>query len=210
MPSTPCLQIQIHPQTPQQRLLRQAVTILEEDGVLVYPTDTTYGLGCTLTNRRGVERIIQIRKLPANHQFSILCADLSEIAHLARVDNRTYRLLKRFLPGPYTFILEASHDVPRTILPKRRTIGLRIPANPICLSLLRELGRPLLSSSMRLPSGDILTDPDLIREQVASMVDLIIDGGILLSEPSTVVDLTGSVPQILRHGAGDPAPFLPT
>ncbi|MBF0425371.1 MAG: threonylcarbamoyl-AMP synthase [Magnetococcales bacterium] len=200
--------LQIHPQNPQRRLLQQAVRILEEGGIMVYPTDTTYGLGCGIFNRRGVERIMQFKRLPPTHQFSILCADLSDIARYARVDNKTYRLLKRYLPGPYTFVLEASRETPKTILPKRKTIGLRIPDHPICLGLLQELGQPLLSTSMRLSETDaILADPEEIRPLVEHNVDLLIDGGPSADIPSTVVDLTGDVPNVLRVGAGDPGPF---
>ncbi|MBF0135629.1 MAG: L-threonylcarbamoyladenylate synthase [Magnetococcus sp. DMHC-1] len=200
--------IKIHPQNPQRRLLQQAVRIVDEGGIMVYPTDTNYGLGCGIFNRRGIERIMQFKRLPATHQFSILCADLSDISRYARVDNKTYRLLKRFLPGPYTFILEASRETPKTILPKRKTIGLRIPNHPICLGLLQEFGQPLLSTSMRLPEGDkILADPEEIRPHVEHVVDLLVDGGISADIHSTMVDLSGDVPKVLRVGAGDPAPF---
>ncbi|MEO5363346.1 MAG: L-threonylcarbamoyladenylate synthase [Magnetococcus sp. DMHC-8] len=201
--------VQIHPENPQKRLIAQAAELLQSGGVIVYPTDTAYGLGCTLSNRKGVERIIQIRQLPANHRFSILCPDLAEIARYARVDNATYRLLRRFLPGPYTFVLEATRDVPKNILPRRKTIGLRIPGHPICLALLQAVGEPLLSTTLRLPNDEhVLTDPEEIHQRLAGQVDLVIDGGILLTEPSTVVDLTEAAPVILRSGAGDPAVFV--
>lgn len=200
--------ITIHPVNPQSRLLKQAATILEQGGVIVYPTDTTYGLGCALSNLKGVDRISHIKKLPDNHQLSILCADLSEISRYARVDNQTYRWLKRHLPGPYTFVLEASREVPKTILPKRKTIGLRIPNHPICLGLLKELGQPILSTSLRLPGDEaILSDPEIIRDRVGEWVDLIIDGGNCPPLASTVVDLTGELPEVLRVGVGDPSIF---
>lgn len=199
---------EIHPTNPQPRLLAQAARIVQDGGIIVYPTDTTYGLGCLITNRRGVERISQIKRLAPNHQLSILVADLTDIAHYARVDNRTYRILKRYLPGPYTFVLEATREVPKTLLPRRKTIGLRIPANPTCLGLLRELGAPLLSTSLRLPDQEaIQTDPALFREQVEHQVDAILDGGRLPALASTVVDLTGELPRVLRVGKGDPSPF---
>lgn len=199
--------LSIHPDNPQPRLIKQAAAILAEGGVIVYPTDTTYGLGCAITNPQGVERILSIKRLPATHQLSILCADLSDLAKYARVDNTVYRWLKRYLPGPYTFVLNASREVPKKILPKRNTIGLRIPNHPICLSLLKEFGQPILSTSLRLPGGDILADPLEIRDLVGNQVELIVDGGQGSSQPSTIVDLTGDTPVVLRVGIGDPDVF---
>lgn len=198
----------IHPENPQDRLMSRVVDILKQGGVIVYPTDTTYGLGCGIFNRKGVERIMRIKRLPATHQLSMLCADLSDIALYARVDNTTYRLLKRHLPGPYTFVLEASREVPKSILPRRKTIGLRIPDHPICHGLLASFGEPILSTSLRLP-GDaaILCDPEDILERLSGQVDGVVASGVISERPSTVVDLTGESPVILRVGAGDPAPF---
>lgn len=199
----------IHPVNPQKRLIDQASSILAQGGVIVYPTDTNYGLGCGILNHKGVERIMRIKRLPPNHQLSILCADLSDIARYARVDNATYRILRRHLPGPFTFILEATREVPKDILPKRKTIGLRIPNHPICLELLRTFGQPILSTSFRLPgSEEIICDPLEIRDRVEDQVDLIIDAGILPNEPSTIVDLTGDEPVVVRRGAGDPSAFV--
>ncbi|MBF0195652.1 MAG: threonylcarbamoyl-AMP synthase [Magnetococcales bacterium] len=197
----------IHPDNPQKRLITQAAEIIKKNGVAVFPTDTTYGLGCQISNRKGIERIMQIKRLPNSHQLSILVPDLSGISKYARVDNQTYRLLKRFLPGPYTFILDSTRDVPKSILPKRKTIGLRIPDHSICLALLQELDEPLLSTSFRLPEEDILGDPEIIVEKTKGRVDLVIDGGILLENPSTIVDLTGGAPNVLRVGSGSPDVF---
>ncbi|MEO5367203.1 MAG: L-threonylcarbamoyladenylate synthase [Magnetococcus sp. WYHC-3] len=202
--------IEIHPDNPQPRLIAQAARMLRDGGVAVYPTDTTYGLGCVLGNRQGVERIMRIKRLSPNHQLSLLCADLSEISRLARVDNRVYRILKRWLPGPYTFVLNATREVPKGLLPKRQTIGLRIPDHPVCRALLSELSTPLLSTSLRLPDEErILGDPLEIHRRVGSLVDLVVDSGVLPERASTVIDLTGDIPRVLREGIGDPGPFMP-
>ncbi|MBF8271751.1 MAG: Threonylcarbamoyl-AMP synthase [Magnetococcales bacterium] len=201
--------LEIHPTDPQPRLIGQAAEIIKQGGILVFPTDTTYGLGCALDNRKGMEKIIRLKQLPPNHQFSILCPDLSEISRYARVGNQTYRILRKFLPGPYTFVLEATRDVPKTILPKRKTIGLRIPDHPICLHLLKAIDMPLVSTSLRIPGHDgILFHPDEIKELMKGRVDLMVNGGVLPEIPSTVVDLTEAVPQILRKGAGSVEAFL--
>ncbi|MBF0144926.1 MAG: threonylcarbamoyl-AMP synthase [Magnetococcales bacterium] len=201
--------LEIHPTDPQPRLIQQAAQIIKQGGIAVFPTDTTYGLGCSLDNRKGMEKIIRLKQLPPNHQFSILCPDLSEISRYARVGNQTYRTLRKYLPGPYTFVLEATRDVPKTILPKRKTIGLRIPDHPICLHLLQAVGMPLLSTSLRLPGHDgILFHPDEIKELLKGRVDLMVNGGVLPEVPSTVIDLSDDVPQILRKGAGPVEAFL--
>ncbi|MEO5328990.1 MAG: L-threonylcarbamoyladenylate synthase [Magnetococcus sp. THC-1_WYH] len=195
--------LEIHPTDPQPRLIQQASDIIKQGGIAVFPTDTTYGLGCALDNRRGMEKIIRLKQLPPNHQFSILCPDLSEISRYARVGNQTYRILRKFLPGPYTFVLEATRDVPKNILPKRKTIGLRIPDHPICLHLLKAIKMPLVSTSLRLPGHDgILFHPDEIKQLMRDRVDVMVDGGVLPEEPSTVVDLTDGIPKILRKGSG--------
>ncbi|MBF0453512.1 MAG: threonylcarbamoyl-AMP synthase [Magnetococcales bacterium] len=197
----------IHTDNPQKRLITQAAEIIRNGGVAVFPTDTNYGLGCLVSNRKGVERIMKIKRLPSSHQLSILVPDLSGISRYARVNNQTYRLLKRFLPGPYTFILDSTREVPKSILPKRKTIGLRIPDHAICLALLQELNEPLLSTSFRLPDEEILSDPEQIAEKIQGRVELVIDGGILPEKPSTIVDMTGGAPVVLRAGSGSPEVF---
>lgn len=198
----------IHPENPQKRLISQAAEIIRKGGIAVFPTDTTYGLGCQVSNRKGVERIMSLKRLPASHQLSILVPDLSGISHFARVNNKDYRLLKRFFPGPYTFILDSTREVPKSILPKRKTIGLRIPDHAICLALLQELDEPLLSTSFRLPDEDIQGDPELIMEKINGRVELVIDGGVLPEKASTIVDLTSGTPVILRVGSGSPDVFV--
>lgn len=199
----------IHPDNPQARLVKQAVALVREGAVIAYPTDSAYALGCHLGDKPALERIIRIRELDDRHNFTLLCRDLSEIATYAKVDNTTYRLLKAHTPGAYTFILVATGEVPRRILhPKRKTIGIRVPENAICQALLAELNEPLLTTTLQLPGDEEpLNDPEAIRERVGSRLDLIIDGGFGALEPTTVVDLTGDEPSILREGRGDPAPF---
>lgn len=199
----------IHPDNPQVRLVKQAVALVREGGVIAYPTDSAYALGCHLGDKPALERIIRIRELGDRHNFTLLCRDLSEIATYAKVDNATYRLLKAHTPGAYTFILDATGEVPRRILhPKRKTIGIRVPDHAICQALLGELNEPLLTTTLQLPgAAEPLNDPEEIREKVGSRLDLIIDGGYGALEPTTVVDLTGNEPVILREGRGDPAPF---
>ncbi len=199
----------IHPDNPQQRLISHSVEIIRTGGIIVYPTDSGYALGCHLGDKQAVTRIRQIRRLDDRHHLTLVCSDLSQIATYARLDNSNYRLLKALTPGAYTFILEATREVPRRLQhPKRKTIGLRVPDNSIAQALLRELGEPLMSTTLILPGEDLpLTDPYEIREVLEHDVDLVIDGGFCGFEPTTVVDLTGDVPQVIREGAGDISPF---
>lgn len=195
---------QIHPVNPQQRLIRQAVDILRNDGVIAYPTDSSYALGCCIGDKRGIERIRRIRGLDDSHDFSLVCRDLSEIAVFARVENTAYRLLKALTPGPYTFILRATGEVPRRLQnPKRKTIGIRVPDNPICQALLEALGEPLMSSTLILPGSEVPeTDAQDIRERLEHELDLVIDGGNCSLEPTTVVDMVEGVPVVVRAGLG--------
>jgi tRNA threonylcarbamoyl adenosine modification protein (Sua5/YciO/YrdC/YwlC family) len=195
---------QIHPVNPQARLIRQAVEILRADGLVVYPTDSSYALGCHVGDKRGMERICRIRALDKKHNFTLVCRDLSEIAIYAKVDNSAYRLLRSLTPGPYTFILGATHEVPRRLQnPKRKTIGIRVPDHPIAQALLADLGEPLMSSTLILPGKDMPeTEAAEIRERLESEVDLVIDGGHCGFEPTTVIDMSEGVPRVLRQGCG--------
>jgi tRNA threonylcarbamoyl adenosine modification protein (Sua5/YciO/YrdC/YwlC family) len=202
---------QIHPENPQARLIRQAVEVVRQGKVIVYPTDSGYALGCGIGEKNATDRIRMIRRLDDRHNFTLVCRDLSDIATFAKLDNTEYRLIKNTTPGAYTFILNATSEVPRRLLhPKRRQIGIRIPDNRITQALLAELGAPLMSSTLIMPGDEMpLTDPYDIRQALEHHVDLIIDGGFCGMEPTTVVSLAGSHgPEIIRAGAGDPAPFL--
>ncbi|MDZ7753929.1 MAG: L-threonylcarbamoyladenylate synthase [Gammaproteobacteria bacterium] len=200
----------IHPENPQARLVNQAVAIIRGGGLVVYPTDSGYALGCHIGDKAAQERIRRIRRLDDKHNFTLVCRDLSEIATYARVDNADYRAMRNSTPGPYTFILRATGEVPRRLQnPKRKTIGIRIPDNGITMALLDALGEPLMSSTLIPPDSALpMTDPDVIREEMGAHVDVIIDGGFCGLEPTTVVDLTQDVPQVVRTGRGDPEPFL--
>lgn len=196
---------QIHAETPQPRLIRQAVDLLRGGAVIVYPTDSGYALGCLIGDKDALERIRQIRRLDERHNFTLVCRDLSEIATYAKVDNSTYRLLKLLTPGPYTFILDATREVPRRLQhPKRKTIGIRVPDNAIAQALLAELGEPLMSTTLILPGDELpQNDPYEFRGQLERQVDLIIDGGYGDLEPTTVIDLVDGVPVVVRQGKGD-------
>lgn len=199
----------IHPDNPQLRLIRHAVEIIEAGGVIAYPTDSAYALGCHLGNKDGADRIRQIRKLTDKHNFTLVCRDLSDIATYAKLDNWQYRLIKSHTPGPYTFILTATSEVPRRLLhAKRRQIGIRVPNNNIALALLKELSEPLMSTTLQLPNDDApMTDPYEIRDVLEKHLDLVIDGGFCGLDPTSVVDLSVEPPVILREGCGDVSVF---
>lgn len=199
----------IHPDNPQARLLRQAVQIIQRGGLVVYPTDSGYALGCQLGDKAALERIRKIRQLDKYHNMTLVCYDLSDLGTYAQVNNTVFRLLKALTPGSYTFILRATREVPRRMLhPKRRTLGLRVPDHPIALALLDALDEPLMSTTLILPDADApLSEPDAIRDILGHQVELIIDGGNCGLEPTTVVDLTEDYPKIVREGKGDPTPF---
>ena len=199
----------VHPVNPQKRLVHQAAEILRAGGVIAYPTDSCYALGCLVGDKDAMERIRQIRQAGKDHNFTLVCRDLSEIAVYARVDNPTFRLLKAYTPGPYTFILPATREVPRRLQhPKRKTIGIRVPDHAVPHALLTELGEPLMSSTLMLPGDDTpLTDPEEMRARLEHRVELVMDGGPCGVEPTTVVDLSGEMPVLLRVGRGDAAPF---
>ena len=199
----------IHPDNPQPRLIKQAAEIVRGGGVIVYPTDSCYALGCHLGDKAAVERIRAIRQIDARHHFALVCRDLAEIAVYAKVDNRQFRLLKAATPGSYTFILQATREVPKRLQhPSRKTIGLRVPDHKVVRALLAELGEPLLSSTLLLPGDDApLNDAEEMRDRLEHQVDLILDGGWCGIEPTTVVNLTGDAPVITRVGKGSIAPF---
>lgn len=199
----------IHPDNPNLRLIRQAAELLRNSGVVVYPTDSYYALGCHLDDKAAVTRIRQIRKLDEHHHMTLMCRDLSEISRYARVDNSKFRLLKSNTPGSYTFILEATKEVPKRLQhPKRSTIGIRIPDHPVALALLEELGEPISSSTLILPEEEgPLNDAEHIRDVLEKRVDLVIDGGAVGLDFTTVIDLTGNEPVLVRRGKGDVAPF---
>ncbi len=200
---------QIHPDNPQVRLIRSAADIIRGGGVVVYPTDSAYALGCHIGDKNALDRIRRIRKLDDRHNFTLVCSDLSEIATYAKVDNAAYRLLRHCTPGPYTFVLKATSEVPRRLMhPKRKTVGLRVPDNRIAAALLADLGEPLMSVTLIMPGEEFpLIDPYDIRDTLQHEVDLVIDGGYCGLEPTTVVDLADGVPMVLRVGKGDIAPF---
>lgn len=199
----------IHPENPQPRLINQAVSIIREGGLLVYPTDSSYALGCHIGDKNAMERISRLRRLDSTHNFTLVCRDLSEISTYAKVDNRAFRLMKNLTPGPYTFILKATHEVPRRLQnPRRKTIGIRVPGNSIAQNLLEALGEPLMSSTLIMPGKNMPeNDPDTIRNMLEKQVDLVIDGGACGLEPTTVVILTEDEPVIARQGLGDTTVF---
>ena len=200
---------QIHPENPQARLIKQAVEIIRNGGVVVYPTDSSYAVGCHIGDKSAVERIRRLRQLDDKHNFTLVCSDLSQLGLFAKVDTGAFRLLKAHTPGPYTFILNATREVPRMLMhPKRRTIGLRVPSHPIAMALLEQLGEPLMSVSLIMPGEtEPLSDPYEMRQVLEHHVDLIIDGGFGGLEASTVINLSGDEPEVIRVGCGDPAPF---
>ncbi|MBU0652073.1 MAG: threonylcarbamoyl-AMP synthase [Proteobacteria bacterium] len=200
--------IAINNQNPQMRLIRRAVEILRGGGIVIYPTDTVYGMGCDLFNKRGIERIYEIQRRDRKQPLSFICADLKDISRYARVSDDAYKIMKRLLPGPYTFILEASRAVPKIILPKRQTTGIRVPDNRICQTLIAEMGSPVISTSVKDGGGELLSDPRMIEELFGKRVDMIIDGGIIAAAPSSVVSLLDEGIEVIRAGKGDVSAFL--
>jgi len=200
----------IHPENPQHRLITQSVKIIQNGGVLVYPTDSAYALGCHIGDKTALERVCRIRHLDARHHFTIICRDLSEVGIYARFDTPVFRLLKSNTPGAYTFILPATKEVPRRLMhPKRKTIGIRIPDNRIVQAMLTELNEPMLTTTLILPDEELpMTDPQEIRKRLEKEVDLVIDGGFCGTETTTLIDFSEDLPNILREGKGDTSPFL--
>lgn len=199
----------IHPENPQQRLIAQAVDIISKGGVIAYPTDSAYALGCHIGDKQALDRIRKIRRLEEKHNFTLICRDLSDLGIYAKVSNQIYRQIKAATPGPFTFILPATREVPKRLVnPKRKTIGLRVPDNPICDALLATLGEPIMSSTLILPGEKLaLTDPVDIRDRLEHDLDLVIDGGYCGSEPTSVLSFEDDIPHIERRGLGDPSLF---
>jgi tRNA threonylcarbamoyl adenosine modification protein (Sua5/YciO/YrdC/YwlC family) len=200
--------VHIDPRYPKRRAIRRVVETIRNGGLIAYPTDTTYGIGCDLYDRRAIDRVYQVKRQDRRKPLSFICHDLKDLSKYARVPNAAYKLMRRLLPGPYTFVLPATRLVPKIMMTKRNTVGIRVPDNRICLAMLEELGHPIISTSVRLGDGDVFTDPREIQEELGHRLDMVIDGGILISEPSTVVDMTGREPVILRQGKGDISWFL--
>ena len=201
--------LDVHPVDPQPRAIAQAVQLIRDGGMVAYPTDSGYALGCALGNQEGKERILRIRQLDDKHHFTLVCADFAQLGQLVHIDNRVFRAIKAATPGPYTFILPATKEVPRRLLhPKKKTVGVRIPDNRVVQALLAELGEPLLSSTLILPGeSDPMTEGWLVKEELDHQVDAVVDSGECGTEPTTVVDFSDGAPEVVRIGAGDPSPF---
>lgn len=195
--------VRINPDNPQPRMIARVVEVLREGGVIAYPTDTTYGIGCSIFNKRGIERIYLLKQREKKKPFSFICADLSEVARYARVSNYAFKILKRFLPGPYTFVLDASSVVPDLLLTRQKTVGIRIPDNAICLAIVRELGCPIVTTSANRSGEEPIGDPAAVDRELGRDLDLVVDGGILSADVSSVVSLIGDVATVLRKGVGD-------
>ncbi len=199
---------ELHPETPQLRFINKAVKVLKEGGVIIYPTDTVYGIGCDIFNKEALERIFEIKNDTTNKLFSFVCSDLKDISKYAKVSDYAYRTMKHLLPGPYTFILPAAKDVPKKLWSKRRTVGIRIPNHSVTLTLVGELGNPIISTSATNRKGEILYNPDEIKNIFSTQVDLMLSSGYLQGDPSSVVDLSEDEPEVIREGAGDVSLFV--
>jgi tRNA threonylcarbamoyl adenosine modification protein (Sua5/YciO/YrdC/YwlC family) len=198
----------INPQNPQLRLIRRVVEVLGQGGVIGYPTDTIYGIGCDLFNKDAIERIYRLKKHNRNKPLSFICSDLKDIARYARVSNYAYKTMKRLLPGAYTFVLEATKLVPKMVMTKQKTVGIRVPDNAICLALVEELGHPIISTSVYRPDEELYSDPQEIEDRFGKSLNLVIDGGIIVAEHSSIIDLTDEIPRVIRRGKGDVSAFL--
>ncbi|WP_298036897.1 L-threonylcarbamoyladenylate synthase [uncultured Desulfuromonas sp.] len=195
--------LSINPENPQRRHIQKVVECLRQGGVIAYPTDTTYGIGCDIFNRKGVKKIYQIKQRDPRKPFSFICADLSDAANYAQVSNFAFKTMRRRLPGPYTFVLDATRTVPDLLTTRQKTVGVRIPDNPIVLSIVRELGHPLVTTSANIAGEEPYHDPAQIEDAMGKVLDLVVDGGILLGDPSSVISLLGDRPDVLRQGSGD-------
>jgi tRNA threonylcarbamoyl adenosine modification protein (Sua5/YciO/YrdC/YwlC family) len=200
--------LEINPQHPEPRKIKQVVEVLANGGIIAYPTDTYYGIGCDLFNKASIEKIYQLKRRSHVEPFSFICSDLKNISEYAQVTNYAYKTMKRLLPGPYTFVLEGSRLVPKIMLTKRHTLGIRVPDNAICLAIVQDLGHPVITTSATNPeTKDILSTPQEIREKLGHAIDLIIDGGAVPGRPSSVISLIGDTPEVLREGSGDVSIF---
>ncbi|HCV42286.1 MAG TPA: threonylcarbamoyl-AMP synthase [Bacteroidetes bacterium] len=203
--------IKIHPVNPEPRLIGKAVDVLRAGGVVIYPTDTVYGMGCSAEDKKAIEKIYLIKRQRQDKPFSFVCSDLKHISEYAHVSNAAFKVMKHLIPGPYTFILPAAKmkQLPKILVSKRKTVGIRVPDSPITQALVKELGHPILSTSVSFESGELVNDPYTIIEKFKNQVEMIIDGDIPTSEPSSVIDLTDETPKVVRVGAGDVSMFLP-
>ena len=195
--------IKINPINPQERLIDKVVAVLRRDGIVAYPTDTFYGIGCDIMSKKAIEKVYLLKQRPKTKPFSFICSDLKNISHYAKVSNYAYKTMRRLLPGPYTFILEGSKLVPKIMLTRRRTAGIRVPDHPICIALVQKLGHPIISTTATMPDGTILNDPSLIHDFYQSRIDVVIDGGPVTGKPSSLISLMDDMPEILRKGEGD-------
>ena len=197
--------LKLHPVTPELRNIRKAAEALAAGGIVIYPTDTVYGIGCSIENKNAIERIYLIKRQRADKPFSFVCSDLTNISEYAHVSNAAFKIMKRLIPGPYTFILPAARmkHLPKILVSKRKTVGVRVPDSAATLGIVRELGHPILSTSATTEDGEVVTDPEQFKELFNNVVDIILDGGVLTSQQSTVLDLTGDEPVVVRQGAGD-------
>ena len=195
--------LSINPDNPQPRNIQRVVDCLQQGGIIIYPTDTIYGLGCDIFNRKGIKKILQIKQRDNRKPFSFICSDLAEVANYARVSNFAFKIMKRHLPGPCTFVLEASKVVPDSVCTKQKTVGVRIPDNSICQAIVRELGHPLITTSANISGEETLQDPLLIEENIGRLVDIVVDGGISLGDASSVISLLDDKIEVLRQGIGD-------